>query len=245
MAGSTLTGVTKKRKAGAPAEAKTVLDIAAKTVSATSLRQGADLTATVGLSEGEAASGCSKVLELSRLRRCIHCLGLGRTATHLETTETLCDHCKATGRTRVTETIRLEFDPGMHPATITVPGKGDAGERGGPVGSLLVEVKVQSHPLLESLVEADGGSVKLRQLLWKEDLGKTITVPTFFGDQLVPVPAEVPEWPLRIVLPQRGLYDVETQQRADITVVFQQAPDFDKSREDKSRHPFPSHEQQE
>lgn len=221
-----------------PSATAKALELAARTVEEKIIPvKGSNLTATICLSHSEAASGCKKVLELERRRRCVECLGLGRRLDEARKAEVLCDRCQGTGRYRATETLRLDFDPGMDATSITIPGKGDAGKNGGPAGSFIVAVEVQNHPLLKSLTSAGSlADVELEQKVWREDLGQRITVPTLFGDQLVRVTAEEPDtWPKRVTLAERGLFDTKTQRRADLRVLLIKADNFESPRNGEPR----------
>ena len=67
-------------------------------------------------------------------------------------------------------------------------GKGEAGERGGPAGDLLVTVHVQPHELFGR--KGDNLTLKLPVTFAEAALGATVKVPTLDGPQVsVKIPA--------------------------------------------------------
>ena len=74
---------------------------------------------------------------------CPRCMGTGQLPGDP------CAACGGTGRVLRQETIRVNIPPGAEPGKrIRVPGKGEAGLRGGPAGDLYITARIRPHPLL-------------------------------------------------------------------------------------------------
>ncbi len=75
---------------------------------------------------------------------CPDCRGRGKTI------ETPCKKCNGSGQVRRTETVGINIPAGISDGQIiTIRGKGNAGQNGGPAGDLQVQVSVRPHPLFE------------------------------------------------------------------------------------------------
>jgi curved DNA-binding protein len=85
------------------------------------------------------------------------------------------------------ETIRVNIPPGAEPGKrIRVPGKGEAGVRGGPAGDLYITPRIRPHPLLTR----SGGdlTMDLPITVGEAVLGATVEVPTPSGSVKVKIP---------------------------------------------------------
>ena len=85
------------------------------------------------------------------------------------------------------ETIRVNIPPGAEPGKrIRVPGKGEAGVRGGPAGDLYITPRIRSHPLLTR----SGRDLEMDlPITFGEAVhGATIEVPTPSGAVKVKIP---------------------------------------------------------
>lgn len=64
--------------------------------------------------------------------------------------EDKCDACGGNGQIQETKKLKITVPPGVDTGTsLRVPGKGDAGQRGGPPGDLYVHLSVKSDPEFE------------------------------------------------------------------------------------------------
>jgi len=99
-----------------------------------------------------------------------------------------CPTCGGTGRVMRQETVRVNIPPGAEPGKrIRVPGKGEAGVRGGPPGDLYITPRIRPHPLLRR--EDRDLIMDLPITVGEAVTGATVTVPTPSGPVNVKIPA--------------------------------------------------------
>ena len=99
-----------------------------------------------------------------------------------------CRDCSGKGVVRKSEEISLKIPPGVDTGDRSrVRGKGNAGQRGGPAGDLMVEMQVRPHPFFER----DGADLHCRFPLsfTTAALGGEVEVPTLTGSVNLKVPA--------------------------------------------------------
>jgi molecular chaperone DnaJ len=98
-----------------------------------------------------------------------------------------CPTCRGAGRVMRPDTIRVNIPPGAEPGKrIHVPGKGEAGVRGGPSGDLYISPRIRPHPLLTR----DGRDLEMElPITFGEAVsGATVEVPTPSGSVKVKIP---------------------------------------------------------
>lgn len=77
---------------------------------------------------------------MTSTRTCSRCQGEGKVY------ETPCSVCKGAGTVRKMSTITVKVPAGIDDGQVLrIPGKGEAGQRGGPPGDLLVGIRVRPH----------------------------------------------------------------------------------------------------
>src|SRR5581483_10835036 len=99
-----------------------------------------------------------------------------------------CPTCGGSGRVMRQETVRVNIPPGAEPGKrIRVPGKGEAGVRGGPAGDLYITPRIRPHPLLSR----DGRDVTMALPITVAEAirGASVDVPTPSGAIKVRIPA--------------------------------------------------------
>ena len=99
-----------------------------------------------------------------------------------------CRDCSGKGAVSKSEEISLKIPPGVDTGDRSrVRGKGNAGQRGGPAGDLMVEMQVRPHPFFER----DGANLHCRFPLsfTTAALGGEVEVPTLTGSVNLKVPA--------------------------------------------------------
>ncbi len=113
---------------------------------------------------------------------CPTCHGEGQTIT------AKCGSCKGEGRVFGEETVELQIPAGVHEGMqLSMSGAGNAGERGGPAGDLLILIEEEKHPHLR---RADLDVVyQLRVSFPDAVLGLNAEVPTIDGKAKIKVPA--------------------------------------------------------
>lgn len=113
---------------------------------------------------------------------CERCRGEGRVVTQP------CGRCHGSGRVRNTRHIAVTIPPGIDDdQQIRIAGEGEPGERGGPPGSLYVNVRVSPHPLFRR----QGNDIVCDLLInfAQAALGDELEVPTVDG---TPVRVRIP-----------------------------------------------------
>lgn len=113
---------------------------------------------------------------------CPRCSGTGRLPG------TPCSTCRGSGRIQRRETIAVNVPPGAEPTRrIRVPGKGEAGLRGGPPGDLYIIPRIRPHPFLTR--SGRDLTMDLPITVGEAIKGATVEVPTPMGMVKVKIPA--------------------------------------------------------
>jgi molecular chaperone DnaJ len=113
---------------------------------------------------------------------CYACNGSGRQITKK------CPTCSGLGVTYGEENLSIEIPAGVQDGMqLSISGKGNAGEQGGPAGDLIVLIEVENHPQLE----VDGQNViyNLHISFIDAVLGASVEVPTIEGKAKFKIPA--------------------------------------------------------
>jgi molecular chaperone DnaJ len=99
-----------------------------------------------------------------------------------------CPHCQGTGRERRIKTYTVKIKPGVKDGTrITLKGKGEAGQNGGPAGDLIVVTRVSESPIYER--RGDNLVVEVPVSYSQAALGDKVEVPTPDGPVSLKIPA--------------------------------------------------------
>ncbi len=162
--------------------------------------------AKINVTHREACSRCggSGSISGSRTQTCPSCGGRGQVqqshgAMRFQTT---CPQCRGTGQIRVgdcpvcggtgtvqkVDALTVRIPAGVNNGSrVRVPGKGDAGEFGGPPGDLYLVIHVQPHDFFER----EGNDIVCRVPLTVTEaaLGAKIEVPTIDGKASMKIPA--------------------------------------------------------
>lgn len=99
-----------------------------------------------------------------------------------------CGNCKGEGRVYGEETLTLDIPAGVQEGMqLSMGGKGNAGERGGPAGDLLILIEEEKHP---SLKRHDLDVIYQLHISFPEVvLGTSVEVPTIEGKAKIKIPA--------------------------------------------------------
>jgi molecular chaperone DnaJ len=99
-----------------------------------------------------------------------------------------CPNCQGTGRERRIKTYTVKIKPGVKDGTrITLKGKGEAGQNGGPAGDLIVVTRVSESPIYER--RGDNLVVEVPVTYAQAALGDKVEVPTPDGPVALKIPA--------------------------------------------------------
>ena len=120
--------------------------------------------------------------QMQTVTTCPSCNGEGSTITNK------CTPCKGEGRVYGEETINIDIPAGVQEGMqLNLSGKGNAGERGGSPGDLLVQIEEEAHPHLQR----DGLNVAYDLHISFPDavFGTQIEVPTIDGKAKIKIPS--------------------------------------------------------
>jgi molecular chaperone DnaJ len=119
--------------------------------------------------------------QMQTVTTCPTCNGEGTMIT------SKCSNCQGTGREYNEETVSIDIPAGVQQGMqLSVNGKGNAGERGGAPGDLIVLIEEESHPQLQR----DGINVAYDLYISITDavFGKQLEVPTIDGSAKIKIP---------------------------------------------------------
>ncbi|MDI3322261.1 molecular chaperone DnaJ [Pinibacter soli] len=120
--------------------------------------------------------------QMQTVTTCPTCNGEGTTIT------AKCGSCKGEGRVYGEETVTIDIPAGVQEGMqLSVGGKGNAGERGGAPGDLIVLIEEEKHPELQR----DGLNVAYDLYISFPDavFGTNVEVPTIDGRAKIKIPA--------------------------------------------------------
>ena len=138
-----------------------------------------------------------------------------------------CPSCGGDGRVRSADSIEARIPPGTgENSRLRLPGKGNAGLRGGPPGDLYLVAKIGEHPFFER----NGFDIKIQVPVTPAEaiLGAKIEVPTIDGKAFLRIPPATNSGKTFRVR-GRGVVDPRTGRRGDqfvrISIVVPEIPD--------------------
>ncbi len=120
--------------------------------------------------------------QMQTVTTCPTCSGEGSTVTNK------CTNCKGEGRAYGEETVTIDIPAGVQEGMqLSISGKGNAGERGGSPGDLIVLIEEEAHPQLHR----DGLNVAFDLHISFPDavFGTQAEVPTIDGRAKIKIPA--------------------------------------------------------
>ncbi len=120
--------------------------------------------------------------QMQTVSTCPTCSGEGTSVT------AKCNVCKGEGRTYGEETISIDIPAGVQEGMqLSMSGKGNAGERGGPPGDLIIQIEEETHAELHR----DGLNVAFELHISFADavFGTQVEVPTIDGRAKIKIPA--------------------------------------------------------
>jgi molecular chaperone DnaJ len=113
---------------------------------------------------------------------CPVCNGSGQTITKK------CGTCSGLGTTYGEETISVDIPAGVQEGMqLSMTGKGNAGENGGPAGDLIIQIEIEEHP--ELIIDGQSVIYNLQINFADACLGCSVEVPTIDGKAKFKVPA--------------------------------------------------------
>lgn len=111
---------------------------------------------------------------------CPRCHGTGKNVS-------TCPVCHGDGTIERTEPLEIRIKAGTRDGQrIRIPGKGNAGQRGGPAGDLYAIIRTESHPVFQR----DGDDIRLTVPVSATEaaLGAKVEVPTIDGRTMLKIP---------------------------------------------------------
>jgi len=120
--------------------------------------------------------------QMQTVTTCPTCNGQGSIVT------AKCNNCHGSGRTYGEETVSIEIPAGVEEGMqLSLAGKGNAGERGGANGDLIVLVEEEKHPELQR--EGKNVAYDLHISIPDAIFGNKVEVPTIDGQAKITIPA--------------------------------------------------------
>ena len=149
--------------------------------------------------------------QLVRMQVCDRCQGEGKVAREP------CHVCRGSGQELKAETVSVEIPAGIDDGQrVRLPGRGHAGQRGGPAGDLYLLVGVEDDPRFER--HGDDLVTRVDVPFTGAALGTTLKVATLTGDEQIELsPGSQPATVLR--LRGRGLPQLRGRGHGDLHVV--------------------------
>ena len=143
-------------------------------------------------------------------RSCAACGGTGQQRPRP------CEPCGGVGQETRTETVTVRIPPGVSDGDrVRVPGKGNAGLRGGATGDLFITVHVAPHPTIRR--EGDDLHAVVPVAIHEAALGARIDIPTPDGPARLRVPPGTQSGQ-RFRLRERGAPSARDGRRGDLVV---------------------------
>ena len=116
--------------------------------------------------------------------QCPRCHGTGKNIS-------TCPTCHGQGTVSRAEPLEVRIKPGTRDGQrIRIPGKGNAGEHGGPAGDLYAIIRTGDHPIFRR--EGDDIYLSVPVSVTEAALGAKIEVPTIDGKALLKIPPGTP-----------------------------------------------------
>ena len=146
-------------------------------------RRGRDVEAELPLALLEAHRGGARMVSVQGWERCPDCDGIGVVG------QRPCETCGTRGQRSVTNSLQVSIPVGMRDGNVLrLSGQGEPGLGGGPVGDLLVRIRLQ--PDARFAVEGtDDVVTELAVAPWEAVLGAKVPLATLDGSVDVTVPA--------------------------------------------------------
>ena len=127
-----------------------------------------------------------------------------------------CAGCHGRGRMPVRRTVEVDIPAGVQTGMrLSVPGEGEAGDPGGPRGSLVIEIQVHDHPLFRR--QDDHLICQVPITISQAALGANVEVPTLDGAKVHAIPAGTQSGDV-IHLHGKGMPNVRTGRRGELAV---------------------------
>src|SRR5690348_8563628 len=145
--------------------------------------------------------------QMQTVTTCPTCNGEGTTIT------AKCGTCKGEGRVYGEETVTVDIPAGVQEGMqLSMSGKGNAGERGGPPGDLIILIEEEAHKELQR----DGLNVAFELHISFPDatFGTQVEVPTIDGRAKIKIPAGTQSGKI-FRLKGKGFPDVNGYQKGD------------------------------
>ncbi|UCD91694.1 MAG: molecular chaperone DnaJ, partial [Methanobacteriota archaeon] len=149
------------------------------------------------------------------IRTCPSCRGSGQYA------EKACPECRGSGTKHKTSTLEVDVPKGAFDGLrLKIPGKGEAGERGGPAGDLYVFVHTKPHEIFER--RGSDLVLDLPISFAQAALGDKVDIPTLDGKARLTIPPGTQTGTI-FKITRKGLPDIDGYVRGDelvrVTVV--------------------------
>ena len=120
--------------------------------------------------------------QVTQIITCPSCQGRGKVI------EEACTECHGKGQKRIKRILDVKIPCGIDDSSrLRVPGKGEAGKKGGPPGDLYVIINVKEHEIFKR--EDENILIEKKISFGQAALGASIKVPTTEGEKLLTIPS--------------------------------------------------------
>jgi curved DNA-binding protein len=145
------------------------------------VERGRDVEGDIMVTLEEAVHGSVRSVSLRRSVPCENCGGTGQKNGRV------CPVCGGSGQVTKTETYQVKIPAGVTEGQrLRVPGRGEAGARGGTAGDLYLRVHLAKHP--DFAVEDHNLIYEAELAPWEAVLGTQLAVPTLDGQVNIKIP---------------------------------------------------------
>jgi curved DNA-binding protein len=143
--------------------------------------RGSDIEGDIMVTLEEAMRGSLRSVNVRHAVACEACGGTGRRG------QRVCGICEGQGRVSKSETYQVKVPAGvMSGQRLRLPGRGEAGARGGAAGDLFLRVRLAKHPDFE--VDEHNLIYEAAVTPWEAVLGANISVPTLEARVNIKIP---------------------------------------------------------
>ncbi len=163
----------------------------------------------------------------SSVRTCDVCQGTGKII------KTPCESCYGRGFVKKSKTVEVNIPAGIdHGQTLSVPGEGECGQRGGPYGDLLVNISI-AHDKVFKRKNFDV-YIEKHISITEAALGATCKVPTIHGDVEFTVP-EGTQSNAMFRIKDKGIKKLQSQGNGDeyVTIIVDTPKNLNKEQKAK------------
>jgi molecular chaperone DnaJ len=136
--------------------------------------------------------------------------------------EKACQSCSGSGRIDSVDRIKVRIPPGVEDGSkLRIPQKGNAGQKGGQSGDLIISITVASHPFFAR--QQNNLAITLPVTFTEAALGAKVEVPTLDGKAMLKIPPGSASGQ-KLRLRGKGITDPKTATPGDMVATLKIVP---------------------